>query len=57
MTCTVAAIIATLGYMPPKGTEIVIPRSQVEQFSTTQQIKARLCARRYGIQYRIDETR
>lgn len=57
MTCTVAAIVALLGYMPPKGTEIVIPRSAVSQYSTVQQIKARICARRYGIKYRIDEGR
>lgn len=57
MTCTVAAIIATLGYMPPQGTEIVIPRSAIVQMSATKQIKARICARRYGIKWRIDETR
>lgn len=57
MTCTVAAIVSLLGYMPPKGTEIVIPRSAVAQYSTVQQIKARICARRYGIKYRIDEDR
>ncbi len=56
-TCTVAAIVAVLGQMPPKGTEIVVPRSAVAQYTITQQIKAKLCARRYGIQWRIDETR
>lgn len=55
--CTVAAIISVLGYMPPKGTEIVIPRSAVSQYTASQQFKARWCARKHGIQWRIDETR
>lgn len=55
MVCTVAAIVSMLGSMPPKGTVISIPRSQVAQYSVAQQLKAKLCARRYGIQWRIDE--
>lgn len=57
MTCTVAAIIAFLGYMPPKGTEIIVPKSAVVHLTTTQKLKARVCARRHGIRWRIDETR
>lgn len=55
--CTVAAIVAFLGFMPPKGTEIVIPRSQVRSYSQAQQSRARRCAARHGIAWRIDETR
>lgn len=57
IACTVAAIVSMLGSMPPKGTVISVPRSAVSQYSVTQQIKARICARRYGIQFRIDEER
>lgn len=57
MTCTVAAIVAFLGAMPPKGTVITIPRSAVAQYSTVQQIKAKACALRYGIRWRIDEAK
>lgn len=57
MTCTVAAVIAFLGYMPPKGTEIVVPKSAIAQLTITQRLKARVCARRYGIRWRVDETR
>ena len=57
MTCTVAAIIAMLGQMPPKGTVITIPRSAVSQYSVMAQVKAKLCAHRYGIKWRIDETK
>ena len=57
MTCTVAAIIALLGYMPPKGTVISVPRSAVGQYSALQQLKAKICAHRHGIKWRIDETK
>ena len=57
MTCTVAAIISFLGYMPPKGTEIVIPRSQVNTLSQSEQASAKRCANRHGIVWRIDEGR
>lgn len=56
-TCTVAAIISFLGAMPPKGTVVTVPRSQVAQMSTMDQLKAKACARRYGIRWTIDETR
>lgn len=57
MTCTAAAIIAFLGYMPPKGTVITVPRSQVSQLTKSQQLKAKVCARRYGVRWRIDESK
>jgi hypothetical protein len=57
MTCTVAAVIATLGFMPPKGTEIVVPRSALHDVSIIKQTAAKACARRYGIKWRIGETK
>lgn len=57
MTCTAAAIIALLGYMPPKGTVIIVPRSAVRQYSTFDQVKAKLCARRHGIKWHIDDSK
>ena len=57
MHCTVAAIIAFLGFMPPKGTVISIPRSAVNQISVMGQLKAKLCARRHGIKWQIDESK
>lgn len=57
MTCTAAAIIAFLGYMPPKGTVITVPRSAINQISKFDQTKAKLCAMRHGIKWQIDETK
>lgn len=57
LTCTIAAVIAFLGYMPPKGTEIIVPRSEVAKYSMAQRVKARLCAAKHGIKWRIDEGR
>lgn len=57
MTCTAATIAFFLGWMPPKGTVISVPRSQIAQLSITQQWKAKACAARYGIRWRIDETK
>lgn len=54
MTCTVAAIISFLGYMPPKGTEIVIPRAAYEQMTSAHRVKAQLCARKHGIKWRVE---
>lgn len=53
MTCTVAAIIAVLGYMPPKGTIITVPKEAAGQYTIVQQYKARRCAARYGIELRV----
>ncbi len=44
-----------LGAMPPKGTVIAVPRSAVSQYSYTDQVKAKLCARRYGIRWKIED--
>jgi hypothetical protein len=55
MTCTAAAILALLGYMPPEGTVITIPRSMVAKYTTLQLTKARICARRHGIKWQIAE--
>lgn len=55
MTCTVAAIVSFLHWMPPPGTVISVPRSQVTQLSAAQQVKAKFCARKYGIKWQIDE--
>lgn len=57
MTCTVAAVISFLGVMPAKGTVIIVPRSSLDQYTAVQVAKAKLCAARYGIHYRIDEDR
>lgn len=51
--CTVAAIISLLGYMPPPGTVISIPASQVAHYSAVKVAAAKVCARRYGIKWRI----
>lgn len=55
MTCTVAAIISMLGHMPPPGTVITIPRAAVQQYTRAEQAKAKLCALRYGIKWKIEE--
>lgn len=55
MTCTVAAIIALLGYMPPKGTVITVPKAEAQQYSPMQQRAAKRCAARYGIMLREAE--
>lgn len=55
--CPAGAVIKLLGYMPPPGTEIVVPRSMVGQYSYRQRIKAQVCAKLYGLTWRIDEAR
>lgn len=55
MTCTVAAIVALLGAMPPKGTVITVPRSAIAHYTTTQIVKAKVCALRHGIRWKIEE--
>lgn len=57
MVCTVAAIVTWLGYMPPKGTVITVPRSKVIELSPAQKAKAERCASKYGIAWRVDEAR
>lgn len=55
--CTVAAIVLMLGAMPPRGTVIEIPRSQINSYSPHAQEKAKKCAAKYGIKWRIDESK
>jgi len=54
-TCTVATIMSLLGYMPPHGTVIVVPKAAAAQYSPMVQAKARRCARRFGIELREGE--
>lgn len=55
MVCTVALIIAWLGYMPPRGTVITVPRSKLVELSPANKAKAERCAAKYGISWRVDE--
>lgn len=55
LTCTAAAIIAFLGWMPPKGTVITVPRSALKEISRLDQAKAKLCAMRHGIRWKIED--
>lgn len=55
MVCTVAAIVAALGYMPPRGTEITVPRASIEKYTPAQQRRAEACARKYGITWKVAE--
>lgn len=57
MICTVATVVYFLGHMPPRGTVISVPRSQVEQYTPRQIARAKGCAGKFGISWRIDETR
>lgn len=58
MVCTVAAIVAFLGYMPPRGTVITTPRSAIPSRYTPKHIeKGQACARKYEIQWVVDESR
>lgn len=57
MSCTVAAIVSFLGQMPPAGTVITVPASQVQQMTVAQKAKAVMCAKRHGIAWRIDQDR
>jgi hypothetical protein len=57
MLCTVAAIVSILGYMPPPGTEIVVPRSQYVAANSAFRHRAERCATKYKIKWRIDESR
>lgn len=57
MTCTVAAIVALLGFMPPKGTVITVPKSALAQYSAAKIAAAKFCAARHGIKWKIEEDR
>ena len=52
--CTIAFITQLLGYMPPVGTIITIPK-HVEQSATfVQRVQAQRCLKKYGISWRIE---
>jgi hypothetical protein len=53
--CSVAAIIVLLGYMPPKGTIITVPASQIQQMTARQRSTAINCAKKHGILWEIDQ--
>jgi hypothetical protein len=55
MICTVAAIVAFLGYMPPRGTVINVPRSAASQYTPRQIDRAKACANKHGILWRIED--
>jgi hypothetical protein len=55
MVCTVATIIYFLGYMPPPGTLIIVPKSQASQLTAKQIRAARNCAARFEIKWRIED--
>lgn len=53
--CTVAFISSLLGYMPPPGTVITIPRSLEQSATFIQKIEAKRCLRKYGIKWHIGD--
>ncbi len=55
MLCTVAAIVSFLGYMPPRGTVITVPRLRLIELSPAHKAKAERCANKYGIVWTVDE--
>lgn len=57
MICTAAAIAWMLGAMPARGTVVTVPRTQLAMYTKAKQDKAKACAAKYGIQWRIDESR
>lgn len=54
MICTAAAIVHFLGYLPAPGAVVAIPASQLAHYSRVELAAAKLCARRYRINWRID---
>jgi hypothetical protein len=54
LMCTVAAVIAFLGYMPPRGTVITVPKSAITQYTPRQIARAQACASKHGILWRIE---
>lgn len=55
MICSVAAFVWFLGYMPPQGTVIAVPRSRVAPLTEQQRKRGEACARKYGIRWKIEE--
>ena len=52
--CTLAFIASVLGYTPPPGSVITIPRHLEQSATFIQKIEAKRCLRRYGIKWRIE---
>jgi hypothetical protein len=55
LMCTVAVIVAFLGYMPPRGTVITVPRSAVSQYTPRQVDRAKACAGKFGIHWKFED--
>ena len=53
--CTVAAVVYFLGYMPPRGTVITVPRSRIVELKPAQKARAERCAAKYGLSWVVDE--
>lgn len=53
MICTTATIVYLLGSMPPKGTVVSVPRSALAHYTSRQIERAKACAGKYGIRWRI----
>lgn len=47
--CTVAFIVSILGYMPPPGTVITVPKSVEQSYPAAIRWQALRCARKYRI--------
>lgn len=55
MICSIAAIAFFLGYMPPPGSVIEVPRSKVAPLTERQRKAGEKCARQYDIKWKIAE--
>lgn len=53
--CTVATIVWLLGYMPHKGAVLIFTKEQAAQYTPVEQLKAKRCMRRFGIELRVGE--
>ena len=52
--CTAATIVHFLGYMPEKGVTITIQRSTLAPYSERQIERAKRCATKHNIKWRIE---
>jgi hypothetical protein len=53
--CTAATVIYFLGYMPPPGTVITVPKSAMSRYTPRQIARAKACASRFKIIWQIEE--
>jgi hypothetical protein len=53
MVCSVAFIVSLLGYMPPPGTVLTVPKEYASKYNEVMQVKAQRCAARYKIELRV----